>query len=106
MRLMARAMVSQATRRRAPPPETLADDLLRVACDTMARAIKRITTQRGYDIAGYTLCCFGGAAGQHACLVADALGMTRVLLHPLAGVLSAYGMGVADVRALKQQAVE
>ena len=62
--------------------------------------------ERGYDVTEYTLCCFGGAGGQHACLVADALGMTRVLLHPLAGVLSAYGMGLADVRALKQQAVE
>ena len=62
--------------------------------------------ERGYDVTEYTLCCFGGAGGQHACLVADALGMTRVFIHPLAGVLSAYGMGLADVRALRQQAVE
>ena len=72
----------------------------------MANAIKHISVERGYDVTEYTLCCFGGAGGQHACLVADALGMTRVLLHPLAGVLSAYGMGLADVRALKQQASE
>src|SRR5450756_2224422 len=73
---------------------------------TMARAIKRISTQRGHDITRATLCCFGGAAGQHACLVADALGMDSVLLHPLAGVLSAYGMGLADVRALRERTVE
>jgi 5-oxoprolinase (ATP-hydrolysing) len=72
----------------------------------MANAIKHISVQRGYDVTEYTLCCFGGAGGQHACPVADALGMTRVLLHPFAGVLSAYGMGLADVRALRQQAVE
>ncbi|MCX6364340.1 MAG: hydantoinase B/oxoprolinase family protein [Actinobacteria bacterium] len=89
-----------------PAPEQLADDFIRVACDTMARAIKRISTQRGHDITRSTLCCFGGAAGQHACLVADALGMDSVLLHPLAGVLSAYGMGLADVRALRERTVE
>ena len=89
-----------------PAPEQLADDFIHVACDTMARAIKRISTQRGHDITRATLCCFGGAAGQHACLVADALGMDSVLLHPLAGVLSAYGMGLADVRALRERAVE
>ena len=72
----------------------------------MANAIKHISVQRGYDVTEYTLCCFGGAGGQHACLVADALGMTRVFIHPLAGVLSAYGMGLADVRALRQKAVE
>ena len=89
-----------------PAPEQLADDFIRVACDTMARAIKRISTQRGHDISGAVLACFGGAAGQHACLVADALGVTSVLLHPLAGVLSAYGMGLADVRALRERTVE
>jgi len=90
----------------APPPEQLADDFIRVACEAMARAIKRISTQRGHDITGHVLCCFGGAAGQHACLVADALGMTGILLHPLAGVLSAYGMGLAHVRALRERTVE
>ena len=89
-----------------PAPEQLADDFIRVACDTMARAIKRISTQRGHDITRATLCCFGGAAGQHACLVADSLGIDSVLLHPLAGVLSAYGMGLADVRALRERTVE
>jgi 5-oxoprolinase (ATP-hydrolysing) len=72
----------------------------------MAHAIKHISVERGYDVTEYTLCCFGGAGGQHACAVADALGMTRVFIHPFAGVLSAYGMGLADVRALRQQAVE
>lgn len=89
-----------------PAHEQLADDFVRVACDTMARAIKRVSTQRGHDVSGHTLCCFGGAAGQHACLVADALGIDSVLLHPLAGVLSAYGMGLADVRALRERTVE
>ncbi len=87
-------------------PEEVADGFLKIAVANMANAIKHISVERGYDVTEYTLCCFGGAGGQHACLVADALGMTRVLLHPLAGVLSAYGMGLADVRALKQQAVE
>ena len=89
-----------------PAPEQLADDFVRVACEAMARAIKRISTQRGHDVTDHVLCCFGGAAGQHACLVADALGMARVLLHPLAGVLSAYGLGLADVRALRERSVE
>ncbi len=89
-----------------PALEQLADDFIRVACEAMARAIKKISTQRGHDVTDHVLCCFGGAAGQHACLVADALGMTQVLLHPLAGVLSAYGMGLADVRALRERTVE
>jgi 5-oxoprolinase (ATP-hydrolysing) len=95
-----------ARTQRPRSPEEVADGFLRVAVDNMANAIKHISVERGYDVTGYTLCAFGGAAGQHACLVADALGMTRVLVHPLAGVLSAYGMGLADVRALRQQAVE
>ncbi|MEP7206248.1 MAG: hydantoinase B/oxoprolinase family protein [Casimicrobiaceae bacterium] len=86
--------------------EEIADGFLRIAVENMANAIKHISVQRGYDVTTYTLCCFGGAGGQHACPVADALGMTRVLLHPFAGVLSAYGMGLADVRALRQQALE
>lgn len=72
----------------------------------MANAIKKISVARGYDVTGYTLQCFGGAGGQHACLVADALGMTRVFVHPLAGVLSAYGMGLADQTVIREQAVE
>ncbi len=87
-------------------PEAIAEGFLDIAVDNMAHAIKHISVERGYDVTGYTLCCFGGAGGQHACAVADALGMTRVFIHPLAGVLSAYGMGLADVRALRQHAVE
>ena len=87
-------------------PEAIAEGFLDIAVDNMAHAIKHISVERGYDVTEYTLCCFGGAGGQHACAVADALGMTRVFIHPLAGVLSAYGMGLADVRALRQHAVE
>jgi 5-oxoprolinase (ATP-hydrolysing) len=68
----------------------------------MANAIKKISVQRGYDVTQYALASFGGAGGQHACLVADALGMTTVIVHPFAGVLSAYGMGLADIRALRE----
>src|SRR4029453_11140659 len=118
---------------RSRTPEEIAEGFLEIAVANMANAIKHISVERGYDVteytlccfggAGgqhaclvadargsaateYTLCCFGGAGGQHACLVADALGMTRVLLHPFAGVLSAYGMGLADVRSLRQHAIE
>ena len=87
-------------------PEAVAEGFLMIAVDNMANAIKQISTQRGYDVTDYTLCCFGGAGGQHACRVADALGMKTVFIHPLAGVLSAYGMGLADVRVLKERAVE
>jgi 5-oxoprolinase (ATP-hydrolysing) len=86
--------------------EEVAEGFLKIAVDNMAHAIKHISVERGYDVTEYTLCCFGGAGGQHACAVADALGMTRVFIHPLAGVLSAYGMGLADVRTLKARAVE
>ena len=72
----------------------------------MANAIKKISVQRGYDVTRYALNCFGGAGGQHACLVADALGMTKVLIHPFSSLLSAYGMGLADVRATREQALE
>ncbi|WP_428926713.1 hydantoinase B/oxoprolinase family protein [Marinibacterium sp. SX1] len=87
-----------------PPrsPEEMAEGFLRIAVDNMANAIKKISVQRGHDVTGYTLQCFGGAGGQHACLVADALGMTKVFIHPHAGVLSAYGMGLADIRALRE----
>ena len=87
-------------------PQQIAEGFLQIAVENMANAIKHISVERGYDVTEYTLCCFGGAGGQHACLVADALGMTSVFIHPLAGVLSAYGMGLADVRALRQKAVE
>ena len=71
----------------------------------MANAIKKISVQRGYDVTEYVLNCFGGAGGQHACLVADTLGITTVLIHPYSGVLSAYGMGLADIRATRNRAV-
>jgi len=87
-------------------PEQVADGFRRIAVENMANAIKKISTQRGYDVTEYTLDCFGGAGGQHACDIADTLGMTRIFLHPLAGVLSAYGMGLADLRALRERAVE
>jgi 5-oxoprolinase (ATP-hydrolysing) len=86
--------------------EQVAEGFLQIAVDNMAHAIKHISVERGYDVTEYTLCCFGGAGGQHACAVADALGMKRVFIHPFAGVLSAYGMGLAEVRALRQEAVE
>jgi 5-oxoprolinase (ATP-hydrolysing) len=87
-------------------PEQVAEGFRRIAVENMANAIKKISTQRGYDVTEYTLCCFGGAGGQHACDIADTLGMTRIFLHPFAGVLSAYGMGLADLRALRERAVE
>jgi 5-oxoprolinase (ATP-hydrolysing) len=86
--------------------EEVAEGFIQIAVGNMANAIKHISVQRGHDVTGYTLCCFGGAAGQHACLVADALAMTRVFIHPHAGVLSAYGMGLADQIAMRQQSVE
>jgi 5-oxoprolinase (ATP-hydrolysing) len=88
------------------PPKKWPKALSSIAVQQMANAIKKISVARGYDVTRYTLQCFGGAGGQHACLVADALGMTRVLVHPLAGVLSAYGMGLADQNVIKEQAVE
>ena len=86
--------------------EALAAGFLRIAVERMANAIKQISIQRGHDVTRFALSCFGGAAGQHACQVADALGIDTVLIHPLAGVLSAYGMGVADLRSVRQRAVE
>ncbi|RYG91541.1 5-oxoprolinase [Loktanella sp. IMCC34160] len=87
-------------------PEDMAEGFLRIAVDNMANAIKKISVQRGHDVTGYTLQCFGGAGGQHACLVADALGMRRVFIHPFAGVLSAFGMGLAEIRALREVQVD
>ncbi|HEY5280624.1 MAG TPA: hydantoinase/oxoprolinase family protein, partial [Pseudolabrys sp.] len=87
-------------------PEEIADGFVKIAVENMANAIKKISVQRGYDVTGYALNCFGGAGGQHACLVADALGMTRVLIHPFSSLLSAYGMGLADIRATREQAIE
>ncbi|MCH4269428.1 MAG: hydantoinase B/oxoprolinase family protein [Brevundimonas sp.] len=95
------AEVEAATGRPVTPGE-LAEGFVTIAVQNMAEAIRSISIQRGYDVTKYVLNCFGGAGGQHACLVADALGMTQVLLHPFAGVLSAYGMGLAEVRAIRQ----
>lgn len=86
--------------------EQVAEGALQIAVGSMANAIKRISVARGYDVTAYTLQCFGGAAGQHACLVADSLGMSHVFIHPLAGVLSAYGMGLADQSAMRESALE
>ncbi len=97
--------VEAATGKRIDP-RAIAEGFLAIAVDNMANAIKQISVARGYDVTRYALACFGGAGGQHACLVAEALGMSTVLIHPLAGVLSAYGMGLADSRLLKQRTVE
>lgn len=86
-------------------PESVADGFIRIAVANMVEAIKKISVQRGYDVTRYALSCFGGAGGQHACLVADALGMKNILLHPMSGLLSAYGMGLADIRATRQKAL-
>jgi len=99
------AEIESATGKK-PTPEDVAEGFLRIAVANMANAIKFISVQRGHDVTEYTLHCFGGAGGQHACLVADALGITRVYIHPLAGVLSAYGMGLADITAMREKAVE
>ena len=84
-------------------PEQVADGFLSVAVENMANAIKKISVQRGYNIKEYTLCCFGGAGAQHACRVADSLGIKSIFIHPYAGVLSAYGMGLADQRLIKER---
>jgi len=85
--------------------EEIARGFLDIAVDNMAAAIRKISIARGHDVTRYTLACFGGAGGQHACAVADALGMERILIHPLAGVLSAYGIGIADVKAIRDASV-
>ncbi|KAJ56263.1 5-oxoprolinase [Actibacterium mucosum KCTC 23349] len=100
------ADIATATGQPPATPEDVAEGFLRIAVDNMANAIKKISVQRGHDVTGYTLQCFGGAGGQHACLVADALGMRRVFIHPFAGVLSAYGMGLAEIRSLHERQVD
>jgi 5-oxoprolinase (ATP-hydrolysing) len=97
--------IGRATGRR-PAPEEVAEGFIDIAVSNMANAIKKISVQRGRDVTRYALATFGGAGGQHACLVADALGMTRVFIHPLAGVLSAYGMGLADQTIIREETVE
>ena len=86
--------------------EQVAEGFLAIAIDNMANAIKKISVQKGYDIGDYTLCCFGAAGGQHACQLAESLGMKTIFVHPYAGVLSAYGMGLADRRVMKERSVE
>jgi 5-oxoprolinase (ATP-hydrolysing) len=87
-------------------PQDVADGAVRVGVESMAAAIRRISIERGYDVTAYVLQCFGSAGGQHACLIADALGMTRVLIHPLSGVLSAWGMALAPARASRERSIE
>ncbi len=99
------ATVTAATGRTVSVHE-LASGFLRIAIERMANTIKQISVQRGHDVTEFTLCCFGGAGGQHACQVADALGVEKIFIHPLAGVLSAYGMGLADLRSLRQLAID
>ena len=99
------AQIEAATGARRAPEE-VAEGFIDIAVGAMANAIKKISVARGYDVTRYTLQCFGGAGGQHACRVADALGMTRVFAHPLGGVLSAYGMGLADQNVMREAAVE
>ena len=101
-----RTRFAALARQSARTPEGVAHGFIQIAVQQMAGAIKKISVARGYDVTRYTLQCFGGAGGQHACLVADALGMGQVLVHPLAGVLSAYGMGLADQNAMREQALE
>lgn len=99
-------MINQQNPSAAMTPEKLAQGFLQIAVNNMASAVKKISIARGYDVTEYTLQCFGGAGGQHACLVADALGMTRIFIHPMAGVLSAYGMGLADQTANRESSIE
>jgi 5-oxoprolinase (ATP-hydrolysing) len=94
------------TRGNALRAEEVAAGFLTVAIESMANAIRKITIERGEDVRDFTLCCFGGAGGQHACRIAEVLGMRRIWLHPLAGVLSAYGMGLADLRVERQLSVD
>jgi 5-oxoprolinase (ATP-hydrolysing) len=98
--------IALATGRPRQKPEQVAEGFLRVAVENMANAIKKVSVQRGHDVTEYTLQCFGGAGGQHACRVADLLGIKEIFLHPLAGVLSAYGMGLADIRTLRECQVD
>ena len=98
--------IGESTGGTTPGVEEIAEGFLRIAVENMANAIKKISVQRGHDVTDYALNCFGGAGGQHACLVADSLGISKVLLHPFAGVLSAYGMGLADIRAMREAQIE
>ncbi|MGQ3487055.1 hydantoinase B/oxoprolinase family protein [Roseovarius pacificus] len=100
------AKFADIARAEGKSPEEVAEGFLRIAVENMANAIKKISVQRGYDVTRYLLNAFGGAGGQHACLVADSLGMTKVLVHPLSGLLSAYGIGLARVTEARQRGLE
>jgi 5-oxoprolinase (ATP-hydrolysing) len=100
------AEIGKAQGKAAPDPRAVAEGFLRVAVANMANAIKQVSIQKGHDATRFALQCFGGAGGQHACLVADELGMETVFIHPFAGVLSAYGMGLADQAVIREAAVE
>ncbi len=97
--------ISKSTNKPVTPVE-VAQGFLSIAVESMANAIKKISVQRGYDVSNYALSCFGGAGGQHACLVADSLGIKKIHLHPYAGVLSAYGIGLADSKTINDLAIE
>ncbi|MBV8455758.1 MAG: hydantoinase B/oxoprolinase family protein, partial [Acetobacteraceae bacterium] len=103
-RSLAETIVKATGKRRTP--QQVAEGFLQIAVANMANAIKQVSVQKGHDVSKFALACFGGAGGQHACLVADSLGMETVFIHPFAGVLSAYGMGLADQTVMRQQAVE
>src|SRR6185295_4448098 len=96
--------VEEALGHRMSLPE-IAEGFLRIGVDNMANAIRKISIARGHDVTRYALACFGGAGGQHACRVADSLGIERILVHPLASLLSAYGIGLADVKAIREAGV-
>ncbi|MFW2404790.1 MAG: hydantoinase/oxoprolinase family protein, partial [Gammaproteobacteria bacterium] len=100
------ALAKEVSATRPMSPEQVAEGFVRIAVDNMANAIKRVSIQRGFDPMEFTLCCFGGAGGQHACRVADELGIRSILVHPLAGVLSAFGIGIAPLRAYRQRMIE
>ena len=102
-RAAALARLAEVAKASSMEPEAVARGFLRIAVDNMANAIRKISIARGHDVTRYTLACFGGAGGQHACAVADALGICRILVHPLAGVLSAHGIGLAPVKAIRER---
>ena len=95
--------IAQQTKKPQMDEISMAEGFLKIAIENMANAIKKISIQKGYDVTNYTMNCFGGAGGQHACHVADSLGITNVLVHPYAGVLSAYGMGLAEIRSIRER---
>jgi 5-oxoprolinase (ATP-hydrolysing) len=102
----ARAAMAALAAETGKTPEETAEGFLKIAVENMANAIKKISVERGHDVSGYCLTVFGGAGAQHACAIADTLGMSTCLIHPMASLLSAYGMGLADIRATRTEALE